>query len=107
MNVNTLLECEDVGVALREGRPLRPARAYRILYAQDNLTFHALELSNPAPLGRQILEAAGGKASGGLQPARHLNPMANLRKYRSTNPLTCVNAGSSASSASIPTDSTN
>src|SRR5947207_2908703 len=61
MNTNNLLDCEDVGLALREGRPLRPARAYRILYAQDNLNFHALELTNPAPLGRQILEAAGAK----------------------------------------------
>jgi hypothetical protein len=61
MNITNQLDCEDVGVALREGRPLRPARAYRILYAQDNLNFRALELSNPAPLGRQILEAAGAK----------------------------------------------
>jgi hypothetical protein len=61
MNTNKLLEYEDVGGALREGRPLRPARAYRILYAQDNLNFRALDLSNPAPLGRQILEAAGAK----------------------------------------------
>jgi hypothetical protein len=59
MSADQLLECEDVGGALREGRPLRLARAYRILYAQDNLNFRALDLSNPAPHGRQILEAAG------------------------------------------------
>lgn len=61
MNTNQLLEYEDVGGALREGRPLRLARAYRILYAQDNVNFRALDLSNPAPLGREILEAAGAK----------------------------------------------
>src|ERR1017187_2202664 len=61
MITNELLEYEDVGGALREGRPLRLARAYRILYAQDNLSFRALDLSNPAPLGRQILEAACAK----------------------------------------------
>jgi hypothetical protein len=61
MNIANQLDCEDVGVALREGRPLRPARAYRILYAQDNLNFRALELSNSAPLGLQILESAGAK----------------------------------------------
>lgn len=61
MNTNVLLEYEDVGGALREGRPLRLARAYRIHYAQDNLNYRALDLSNPAPLGRQILEAAGAK----------------------------------------------
>ena len=58
---NELLECEDVGEALRDGRPVRLARAYRILYAQDNVNFHPLDLSNPAPLGRQILEAAGAR----------------------------------------------
>lgn len=61
MIANTLLECEDVGEALREGRPLRLARAYRIQYAQDNLKFRALGLADPAPLGQQILEAAGAK----------------------------------------------
>src|ERR1035441_2333115 len=61
MITNELLEYEDVGGAMREGRPLRLARAYRILYAQDNLSFRALDLSNPAPLGRQILEAACAK----------------------------------------------
>jgi hypothetical protein len=61
MNTTELLEYEDVGGALREGRPLRLAHAYRILYAQDNLNFRALDLSSPAPIGRQILEAAGAK----------------------------------------------
>ena len=61
MNVKTLLEYEDVGGALREGRPLRLARAYRIQYAQDNLNFRALDLADPAPFGRQILEVAGAK----------------------------------------------
>ncbi len=59
MIANTQLEYEDVGGALREGRPLRLARAYRIQYAQDNLNFRTLDLADPAPLGRQILEAAG------------------------------------------------
>src|SRR5207245_609853 len=58
---NELLECEDVGEALREGRPLRLARTYRIHYAQDNLNFRLLDLADPAPLGHQILEVAGAK----------------------------------------------
>lgn len=61
MIANAQLDYEDVGGALREGRPLRLARAYRIQYAQDNLNFRALDLTDPAPLGRQILEAAGAK----------------------------------------------
>lgn len=54
-----LLDYDDIGEALREGRPLRPARAYRILYAQGDLTFRALDLTDPVPLGRQILASAG------------------------------------------------
>ena len=61
MITNELIEYEDVGGALREGRPLRLARAYRILYAQDNLNFRELDLAKPAPLGREILKTAGAK----------------------------------------------
>jgi hypothetical protein len=61
MIAEQLLEYEDVGGALREGRPLRLARAYRIQYAQDNLNFRALDLTNATPQGRQILEAAGAR----------------------------------------------
>lgn len=61
MSTNQLLEREDVGGALREGRPLRPARVYGVLYAQDNLIFRALDIPEPAPLGREILKAAGAK----------------------------------------------
>ena len=75
MNANNLLECEDVGVALREGRPLRPARAYGILYAQDNLNFHAVKLPNPVPLGREILEIAGAK------PVEEFSLFAILRRH--------------------------
>jgi hypothetical protein len=64
MMTNQVEEYEDVGVALREGRPLRLARAYRILYAQDNLNFRALDLPKPTPLGRQILESAGASPVG-------------------------------------------
>jgi hypothetical protein len=61
MSTNQTLEREDVGGALREGRPLRLARVYCVQYAQDNLNFRALDLTEAAPLGRQILEAAGAK----------------------------------------------
>src|SRR5439155_9721374 len=64
MMTNELLEYEDVGAALREGRPLRLARAYRILYAQDNLNFRALDLSKPAPAGGEILKAAAANPVG-------------------------------------------
>jgi len=54
-----LPEFDDVGEAVREGRPLRPARGYRILYAQGDVNFRPLTLANPAPLGSQILATAG------------------------------------------------
>jgi hypothetical protein len=53
-----LLDYDDVGDALREGRPLRPARAYRYLLAQDDLNFISREVGDPVPLGLQLLEAA-------------------------------------------------
>ena len=59
MNTEINRNIDDVGEAIREGRGLRPAHAYRIQFAQDNLNFHAIEVSDPVPLGRQILVAAG------------------------------------------------
>lgn len=59
METDVLLDCDDLGEALREGRPLRRARSYRILFAQDGLEFKPLAVPDPVPLGRQILEAAG------------------------------------------------
>lgn len=53
-----LLEYDDVGDALREGRSLRPARGYRFLLAQGDLNFISRHVSDPVPLGRQLLEAA-------------------------------------------------
>src|ERR1035437_6324176 len=54
-----VIEYEDVGAALRVGRPLRRARSYRIQYAQRDLNFRTLNLTDPVPLGRQILASAG------------------------------------------------
>lgn len=59
METGKNVSVDDVGEAIREGRSLRPARAYRILFAQENLNFRAIEVSDPVPLGRQILAAAG------------------------------------------------
>ena len=58
MTANEPIHLEDVGEALREGRPLRLARAYKVLYAQENLNFRALNMAELMPLGRDILNAA-------------------------------------------------
>lgn len=57
MNTEELLDYDDVGDALREGRSLRPARGYRFLLAQGDLNFLSRQVSDPVPLGRQLLEA--------------------------------------------------
>ena len=57
MNTEELLEYDDLGDALREGRALRPARGYRLLLAQGDLNFQSRRVSDPMPLGRQLLEA--------------------------------------------------
>lgn len=59
MKTDVLIECDDLGEALREGRPLRRARSYRIRFALGDLEFKPLAVPDPVPLGRQILEAAG------------------------------------------------
>jgi hypothetical protein len=58
MNTEELLDYDDLGSALREGRALRPARGYRFLLAQGDLNFQSRQVSDPVPLGRQLLEAA-------------------------------------------------
>lgn len=52
------LDSDDVGAALREGRPLHPARHYGIQLAVNDLNFRAIAVPETAPFGRQILEAA-------------------------------------------------
>jgi hypothetical protein len=59
MNTEQLLDYDELGDALREGRALRPARGYRFLLAHGDLNFQSREVSDPVPLGRQLLEAAG------------------------------------------------
>lgn len=53
------LDYDDLGDALREGRPLRPARGYRISFAQGDLNFRPAIVTDPVPLGRQITSAGG------------------------------------------------
>lgn len=50
---------EDVGAAIREGRSLRPAHLYRIAVLDEQLNERHLELSDPIPTARQILQADG------------------------------------------------
>jgi hypothetical protein len=50
---------DDVGDAIREGRALREAAAYRIRFGLDGLTFRNINVPDPVPTGRQILAGAG------------------------------------------------
>ena len=60
--MTTKTPIDDVGEAIREDRPLRPAEAYRVQYAAGGLDFNPLLIHDPVPLGRQLLEAAGVRA---------------------------------------------
>ena len=53
------IDVDDLETAIREGRHLHRARAYRIKVADETLDFRPIEVVDPMPLGRQILEAAG------------------------------------------------
>jgi hypothetical protein len=59
MNTDDLLDYDDLGEALGEGRALRPAPGHRFLLAQGDLNFQPRQVSDPVPLGRQLLEAGG------------------------------------------------
>lgn len=50
---------DDVGDAIREDRPLRQASAYRIRFGLEGLTFRNINVPDPVPTGRQILDSAG------------------------------------------------
>ena len=54
-------DVEDVAAAIREGRSLRPAALYRIVVLDDQLHERHVDLSDPVPTGRQILQAAGSR----------------------------------------------
>lgn len=53
------IEFDDVGDAIREGRPLREVAAYRIRFGLEGLTFRNIDVPDPIPTGRQILDSAG------------------------------------------------
>lgn len=53
------LQIDDVGEAIREGRPLREALAYRIRLGLEGLDFRSIDVPDPVPTGRQILQSAG------------------------------------------------
>lgn len=55
----SLQNYDDVGDAIREGRALREASAYRIRFALEGLTFRNIDVPDPVPTGRQILARAG------------------------------------------------
>ncbi|MEX2170733.1 MAG: multiubiquitin domain-containing protein [Pirellulales bacterium] len=50
---------EDIGAAVREGRPIRAAESYRISISDETLNFRGATITDPVPLGRQILGDSG------------------------------------------------
>jgi hypothetical protein len=58
-NSGDRLPTEDVATAIREERALRPADFYRIVVADDQLRNRNIDVADPVPTGRQILQAAG------------------------------------------------
>jgi hypothetical protein len=50
---------DDVGDAIRENRPLRAVASYRIRFGLEGLTFRNIDVPDPVPTGRQILDCAG------------------------------------------------
>ena len=59
MPLDDIPDHDDLSEAICEDRPLRRARNYRIQFALNDLNFRKLSVTDPVPLGRQILTAAG------------------------------------------------
>ena len=59
MTQQDILDFDDVGAALREGRPLHHAHNYRILVGLDGLDFKTVHVPDATPTGAHILQAAG------------------------------------------------
>ena len=53
-------EIDDLADAVRQGRPLKPGRRFRVLIANETLEFAPVPMADPLPLGRQLIQAAGG-----------------------------------------------
>lgn len=54
-------DVDDPSTAAGGGHYSHPTQSYRIEVADETLEFRAVEISDPVPLGRQILEAAGAR----------------------------------------------
>ena len=50
---------DDVGDAIREDRALRAASSYRIRFALEDMNFRPVNVPDPVPTGRQVLDSAG------------------------------------------------
>jgi hypothetical protein len=53
------ISIEDVGEALRAGRPIRAHGPYRVQFGDQQLDFRPGVVNEAVPTGRQLLEAAG------------------------------------------------
>lgn len=54
-------DVDDLSAAVGGGHHAHPTQAYRIEVADETLQFRPVEISDPVPLGRQFLEAAGAR----------------------------------------------
>lgn len=59
MSTEHITEVDDLASAIRDGRPLQQARAYRVAVAVDSVAFSEAHVPSAHPLGRQIVGAAG------------------------------------------------
>jgi hypothetical protein len=96
------VDVDDLEAAIRDGRGLHPAEAYRIKVADETLNFRPVEMVDPMPVGRQILEAAG------AQPIEEFSifamlPNGDFEDVRLDEPFDLRGTGPRSSSCSAPT----
>ena len=92
MNTHELLDYDDLGDALREGRALRPARGYRILFAQDDLNFRPLGVPIPCRSAASFSRPPRSTRAMATACSRSCRP-ATSRTSGSTSRSTCAERG--------------
>jgi len=100
------IDVDDLETAIREGRHLHRARAYRIKVADETLDFRPIEVVDPMPLGRQILEAAGAQPIDEFSVFALL-PHGDFEDVRLDEPFDLRGRGPRSSSASARTGCSN
>ena len=100
------IDVDDLETAIREGRPLHPARAYRIKVADETLDFRPIEVVDPCRSAGRYSKRLARSRSTSSAFSRSCRT-ANSRMFGWTSPSISAATGPRSSSTSAPTGCSN